>query len=160
MSTSTTSARSITLPPAQALVAGVYALCVLLPIVFFVGDILLTDKDPHRSEGPIASIIGVASFGTAALAIGVGLALWLVRTPERAKVGALVLGVLSVVTLIFFWSGAPGIFGACAAWSAGLTRGGQRLPGAARVAGIAGAFIVLLNVVLSIGGNIAGAVGG
>ena len=67
---------------------------------------------------------------------------------------------LSVVTLVFFWSGAPGIFGACAAWLAGLTRGGQRLSGASRLAGIVGAFIVLLNVVLSIGGNIAGAMGG
>jgi len=71
--------------PWSLLVAGVYALCALVPIGFFVGDIVLTDKDPNRSGGPIASIIGVASFGTAALVIGVGLALWLVRTPERAR---------------------------------------------------------------------------
>jgi hypothetical protein len=63
-----------------------------------------------------------------------------------------VLLALSVVTIIFFWSGAPGILGACAAACAGLTRGGRPLTGAARTAGIIGAFIALLNVVLSVGG--------
>jgi hypothetical protein len=77
---------------------------------------------------------------------------WFVRSPERARIGAFVLVGLSILTLIFFWSGAPGIFGACAAWCAGLTKGGRPLAGAARVAGIIGAFIALLNVVLTIGG--------
>lgn len=59
---------------------------------------------------------------------------------------------LSVLTVIVFWSGAPGIFGAAAAWLAGLTRGGRPLSGAARVAGIVGAFVAALNILLSVGG--------
>ncbi len=62
------------------------------------------------------------------------------------------LGALSVLTVIVFWSGAPGLLGAGAAWLAGLTRGGQPLGGAARAAGLVGVFIALLNVVLSVGG--------
>lgn len=160
MSASTAATRSVSLPSARVLVGSVYAVCVLGLIAAFVGEIVFTDKDPHRSQGPIDSIIGVGSIGTAALVIGVGIALWLVRTPERAKVGAILLGALSVLTLVVFWSGAPGVFGACAAWLAGLTRGGRPLGGAARAAGIVGAFIALLNVVLAVGGLIAAGVTG
>ena len=159
MSTSTRATRSVSLPSGPVLVGAVYAICVLGLIAVFVGEIVFTDKDPHRSEGPIESIIGVGLFGTAALVIGVGLTLWLVRTPEQAKVGAILLGALSVLTLVVFWSGAPGVLGACAAWLAGLTRGGRPLGGGARVAGIVGAFIALLNVVLTVGGEIATAIG-
>jgi hypothetical protein len=98
--------------------------------------------------------------GTAALVIGVGVSLWLVRTPERAAVGTAVLGTLSVLSLIVFWSGAPGVFGACAAWLGGLTRGSRQQGGTARVAGIVGAFIAVLNVVLTIGGIIIGLITG
>jgi hypothetical protein len=79
---------------------------------------------------------------------------------RAAKVGAILLGALSVLTLVVFWSGAPGVFGACAAWSAGLTRGGRPLGGAARIAGIVGVFVALLNIVVTVGGVIASAVGG
>jgi hypothetical protein len=151
MSTST-APRTVTLPSARVFIGAVFTLCVLGMIAVFVGDIVFTDKDPHRHDGPIASILNVGIIGTAALLIVVGLGLWLVRTPERAKVGAIVLGALSVLSLIAFWSGAPGIFGAGAAWLAGLTRGGRPIGGAARVAGLVGAFIAVLNVVLSIGG--------
>jgi hypothetical protein len=160
MTTSTAARRSFSLPSAPVLVGGVYAICVLGLIAAFVGDIVLSDKDPHRNEGPIESIIGVGTFGTAALVLGVGLALWLVRTPERARVGALLLGALSVVTLPVFWSGAPGVFGACAAWLAGLTRDGRPLGGAARAAGIVGAFVVLLNVVVTVGGVLVSGIAG
>jgi hypothetical protein len=152
MSTSTTPPRTVQLPSAPVLIGVVYAICVLGLLAVFTGDIVFTDKDPHRSEGPVESIIGVSIFGTAALLIGVGLLVWLVRTPERARVGAFLLLALSIVTIIFFWSGAPGILGACAAACAGLTRGGRPLTGAARTAGIIGAFIALLNVVLTVGG--------
>jgi hypothetical protein len=152
MSTSTSAPRTVQLPSARVLVGGVYVVCVLGMIALFTGEIVFTDKDPHRSEGPVESMIAISTFGTAALVIGVGLLLWLVRTPEHARVGAFLLLALAVVTVVFFWSGAPGIFGACAAACAGLTRGGRPLPGGARVAGIVGAFFALLNVVLTIGG--------
>jgi hypothetical protein len=154
MSASTATPRSVQLPSAKVLVGVVYAICVLGLLAIFTGEIIFSDKDPHRSEGPIDSIIGISIFGTAALVIGVGLALWFVRTTDRARVGAFVLVALSVLTIPFFWAGAPGVLGACAAWTAGLTRGARPLPGAARVAGIVGAFVALLNVVLTIGGEL------
>jgi hypothetical protein len=160
MSASITEARSISLPSARVLIGGVYAVCVLGLVAVFVGSILFTDEDPYRSDGPIESIIAVGAFGTAALALGVGGGLWLIRTPERRKIGAILFGALSVVTLLVFWSGAPGVFGACAAWLAGLTRGERSLGGAARIAGIVGLFIALLNVVLTVGGVLAAGLGG
>jgi hypothetical protein len=154
MSTSTQTSRSVQLPSAAIVVGTVYVACVLTMLAIFTGDIVFTDKDPQRSEGPVESLIAVGTFGTAALVIGVGLALWLVQKPERARVGTYTLVALALVTLVFFWSGAPGIFGACAAWCAGLTKGGRPLTGSARTAGIVGAFIALLNVVLSLGGEL------
>jgi hypothetical protein len=124
---------------------------VLLPLLIFGGVILFGDEDPHAPEGPIASIESIAVVGTAALIVGLAIALATAR-PQRARVGAIVLGVLSVVTLVFFWSGAPGVLGACAAWRAGLTRDGAPLGGAARMAGLVGAFVVVLNIVLTLGG--------
>lgn len=158
MSTPTATTRTVQLPSATVLVGGVYAVCVLGLLIIFTGQTVFSDKDPHRSQGPIDSLVSVSVVGTAALVIGVGLALWAVRTAERARIGSLVLVALSVLTIIFFWSGAPGILGACAAWCAGLTRGARPLGGAARVAGIVGAFIALLNVVLTVGGVVFSAV--
>jgi hypothetical protein len=152
MSTSSVAPRSVTLPSARVLVGAVYAICVLGLVAVFVADIVFTDKDPHRSDGPIVSMVTIGIMGTSALLIVVGLGLWLGRTPERARVGAVMLGALSVLTVIVFWSGVPGILGAGAAWLAGLTRGGHPLGGAARVAGLVGVFIALLNVVISVGG--------
>jgi len=154
MSTSTSAPRTVQLPSARMLVGGVYVVCVLGMIALFTGEIVFTDRDPHRREGPVDSIIAISIFGTAALVIGVGLLLWLGRTPERARVGSFLLLALAVVTLAFFWSGAPGILGACAAACAGLARGGRPLTGGARAAGIIGAFIALLNIVLTIGGMV------
>lgn len=152
MSTSTTTSRSVQLPPGGVFVGIVYAVCVLALDLVFLGEIVFSDKDPHRHQGPIDSLVSVSIFGTAALVIGVGLAVWLNRTPDQARIGALVLAALSVLAIIFFWSGAPGILGACAAWCAGLTRGARPLAGAARAAGIVGSFIAILNVVLTVGG--------
>jgi hypothetical protein len=157
---STTSTRSITLPSAPVLIGVVYAVCVLGLLAVFTGAILFTDVDPYKDQGPVDSIISVGLVGTLALVIGVGLSLWLVRSPERAAVGAIVLAVLSVLSLVVFWSGAPGIFGACAAWLGGLTRGSRPQGGAARVAGIIGAFIAVLNIVLTIGGSVLGMITG
>lgn len=159
MAISTAASRRVRLPSARVLVGTVYAVCVLALLALFTGDIVFTDKDAHRNDGPVESIIAISVFGTAALVIGVGLTRWLVRTPEHARVGSFLLVALSVLTIIFFWSGAPGILGACAAWCAGLTRGGRPLGGGARVAGIVGAFVALLNVMLTIGGVLTSGVG-
>jgi hypothetical protein len=153
MTTSTTPSptRTVSLPSAPVVIGGVYAICVLGLLAMFVGEILFTDHDPYASEGPVSSIVGVGVIGTAALVIGVGAGLALQRSPERARIGALVFGALSILTLPFFWSGAPGIFGACAAWLGGLTRGSQPQAGAARVAAVVGIFVALLNVVVTVG---------
>jgi hypothetical protein len=152
MPTSTATSRTVELPSARVLVGLVYGVCVLGLVAGFAVSILVSDEDPYRSTGPIESIIAISVVGTTALVVGVGVALRMVRTPERARVGAFVLVGLAVLTIIFFWSGAPGIFGACAAWCAGLTKGARPLGGSARVAGIVGAFIAMLNVLLTIGG--------
>jgi hypothetical protein len=134
------------------LIGIVYAVCVLGLVALFVGQIVFTDHDPHANDGPIESIVTVSIAGTTALLIGVGVLAWLGRAPESARVGSIVLAALSVLTVVFFWSGAPGVLGACAAACAGLTRGGRTLSGAARVAGIVGLFIASLNMVLTVGG--------
>jgi hypothetical protein len=152
MSTSTTTSKSVQLPSARVLIGSVYAICVLGIIAVLVGEILFTDHDPYSSEGPVNSIISISIIGTAALAMGLGLLAWSRRDPDRPRVAAIALAAFAVLTVVFFWSGAPGIFGACAAACAGLTRDGRPLSGAPRVAGIIGAFLALLNVLLTIGG--------
>jgi hypothetical protein len=147
-----TSSRGLVLPRGPVLVALAYAVGVLGPILVLAGVIAFTDEDPYAPQGPVESMVGIAIFGTIALALALGIALGLGRSPSRAGVAAVILGVLSVVSLVFFWSGAPAVFGACAAWCAGLTRDRRPLGGAARVAGIVGAFVVLFDLVLVIGG--------
>jgi hypothetical protein len=150
--------RGFSLPSAKVLIGGVYAICVLGLLAVFAGQIAFTDVDPHENQGPIESIVGISVVGTIALALAVGLGSWLVRNPERARTGAVVVGVLSVLSIPFFWAGAPGILGATAAWLGGLTRGARPLAGAARAAAVVGALLALLNVLLTIGGVIVAAV--
>ena len=155
-----TASRGMVLPRGPVLVALTYAIVVIGPILVFAGVIAFTDEDPYASQGPVDSMIGIGLFGTIALAVALAIALGLGRNPSRAGVAAVILGVLSVVSLVFFWSGAPALFGACAAWCAGLTRDRRPLGGAARVAGILGAFVVLLDLVLFIGGMVLAAISG
>jgi hypothetical protein len=147
-----TAGRTVQLPSAPALIGTVFAACVLLPMAVFLADILFTDNDPYRSEGPVDSIVSIGVVGGVGLVLAVGLGALLVRAPERARIGAVVLAVLAVLTVVVFWSGTPGMLGASAASLAGLTRGGRPLGGAARVAGIVGFFVAVLNVLLSVGG--------
>ena len=92
--------------------------------------------------------------------IGLGLALAIAvplsRDPQRAKVGAIVLGALAIITLPVFWSGAPAAFGASAAWLGGLARGSHPQTGAARGFGIVGIVIVVLEIVATVFGGAAG----
>ncbi|MBM2620962.1 hypothetical protein JIG36_36230 [Actinoplanes sp. LDG1-06] len=152
MSAPTASARRIPLPTAPVLISTVYGICVIGLIAFFVGEIVFTDHDPWATDGPVDSIRNILIVGTGALVLAVLLGQRLVQTPERARVGAILFGALSVVSIVFFWSGAPGIFGACSAWLAGLTRCSRPLGGAARVVGLVGLFMAVLNVLLTVGG--------
>jgi hypothetical protein len=157
-STSPTAGRTVQLPSARIMIGAVVVVCVLLPTAIFFGDILFTDSDPYRSEGPVDSIVTIGILGGAAVVLAVGIGALLVRTPEQARVGAVVFAALAVLTVLVFWSGAPGLFGASAAWLSGLTKGGRPLGGAARVAGIVGAFVAVLNLVLSLGGFVLSAI--
>jgi hypothetical protein len=145
---------------AAVLVGGAFALTTLLNIAFHVGEILFTDHDPHAPEGAVESIQGVALVGGIGLALALAIAVPLSRDAQRAKTGAVVLGVLAIITLPVFWSGAPASFGACAAWLGGLARGSHPQLGAARALGIVGIVIAVLEIVATVFGGAAGALFG
>lgn len=155
MTTETTRAIDRRLPPA-VLIGGTFALTTLLNIAFHVGEILFTDHDPHAPEGPIASIESVAVVGGIGLVLALAIAVPLSRDPQRARVGATVLGALAIITLPVFWSGAPATLGASAAWLGGLARGSHPQSGAARSFGIVGIVIVVLGIVATVLGGAAG----
>jgi hypothetical protein len=66
---------------------------------------------------------------------------------SASRIGAIVYGALSVLTIMFFWSGAPGILGAVAAWLGGLTRGRTPERGAPRIFAVIGLCIAILNCI-------------
>lgn len=138
------------------LVGGAFAFTTLLNIAVHVGQILFTDYDRNDPEGPIASVQSISFFGALGLVLALAVAVPLSRDPQRAKVGAIVLGSLAVVTLPFFWSGAPAALGACAAWLGGLTRGSHPQTGAARGFGVVGLVITILVIVATVFGLIVG----
>lgn len=154
MTTQTTTASERRLSPAM-LVGGTFALTTLLNIAIHTGVILFTDQDPRAPDGAIETIQGVALVGGIGFILALAIALPLARDPQRAKVGAVVLGALAIITLPVFWSGAPASFGACAAWLGGLARGSHPQAGAARTLGIVGTVIaVLLIVATAVGGPV------
>ena len=155
MTTETTNATGRRLSPA-VLVGGAFALTTLLNIVFHVGEILFTDDDPHAPDGAIASIVSVAVVGGIGLVVALAIAVPMSRDPQRAKVGAIVLGVLAILTLPVFWSGAPATLGASAAWLGGLARGSHPQAGAARGFGIVGMVIAVLIIVATVFGGAVG----
>jgi hypothetical protein len=155
MTTETTRVDRRRLSPA-VLVGGTFALTTLLNIAFHVGEIVFTDHDPHAPTGPIASIQSVALVGGIGLVLALAIAVPLSRDPHRAKVGAIILGVLAIITLPVFWSGAPATLGACAAWLGGLARGSYPQAGAARAFGIVGIVIATLEIVATVFGGAAG----
>ncbi|GAA4413527.1 hypothetical protein GCM10023168_36500 [Fodinibacter luteus] len=155
MTTTTTKATEPRLSP-PVLVGGAFALTTLLSIAIHVGEILFTDHDPNAPDGAIESIQSTAVVGGIGLLLTLAIAIPLSRDPQRAKVGAFVLGVLAVLTLPFFWSGAPASLGAGAAWLGGLARGSHPQTGAARGFGVVGIVIVVLSIVATIFGGAAG----
>jgi len=152
MSVATTGTRTARGVSAPVLVGGAFLLTTVLNICFQVADIVFTDNDPHRPEGPIESIVSIAVVGGIGLIIALAVAVPLAANPARAKIGAIVLGALALVTAPFFWSGAPAVFGASAAWLAGLTRGGHPQSGVARGFGIVGFVVAVLVAVATLVG--------
>ncbi|NGN69327.1 hypothetical protein G5C51_36255 [Streptomyces sp. A7024] len=142
---------------APVLVGGAFVLSTVVNICFQVAEILFTDKDPYRSEGPVESIQSIALVGGIGLVLALAVALPLAGKPARARVGAIVLGVLALVSVPVFWSGAPAVLGAAAAWLAGLAKGGQPQTGAARAFGIIGFVVAVLVIVASFVGPLASA---
>ena len=134
------------------MVGGAILLTTVANVCFQVADILLTDDDPHRAEGPIQSLKGIGAIGGVALLLALALAVPLSRSASRARSGAMLFGGLSLLTAVVFWSGAPAIFGACAAWLGGLARGAHPQEGAARALGLTGAVVAVLCVVANWGG--------
>ncbi len=136
------------------LVGGTFTLTTLLGIAWHVGAILFTSHDPHAPEGPIASIQSIAVVGGIGMVLALAIAVPLSRDPQRAKVGAITLGALAVVTLPVFWSGAPAVLGACAAWLGGLARGSHPQAGSARGLGVVGLVIAVLSIVATLFGGV------
>lgn len=142
------------------LVGGALALTTIANLCFQTADILFTDRDPYRSEGPVDSIVSISIVAAIALVLSLAIALPLSRDAAKARTGAMVLGGLSILTLVVFWSGAPAIFGACAAWLGGLARGSHPQEGAARGLGVTGAVIAVLCIVATWVGSLAAIING
>ena len=157
MTTDTVGRTERRLSPAL-LVGGAFALSTLLNIANHVGEILFTDHDPDAPDGPIASIVGISVLGGAALVLALAIAVPLARDSRRARIGTMVLGALTVVSLIVFWSGAPATLGAATAWLGGLAKGSHPQTGVARGVGIFGMVVAILVIVATMFGGIAGAV--
>ncbi len=159
-STAVTQRRGIS---GHMLVAIVFLLTTMAGLAFHTADFVLnqTGDDPYRAQGPVDSIKGIALFGGIALVVALAIALPLRRDAAKARIGAMVLGSLALLTLPFFWSGAPAVFGAAAAWMAGLTKDTEPQTGAARGFGIVGlvvaAVLVVATPVLYIASFVAGA---
>ena len=157
VSVATTESRTSRGVSGPILVGGAFLLSTVVNVCFHLGEILFTDNDPHRPEGPVESIVSITVVGVAGLIIALAVALPLVKNPARAGIGAIVLGALALVSVPFFWSGAPAVFGASAAWLAGLTKGGRPQTGAARGFGIIGFVVAVLIVVVTFVGFVTAA---
>lgn len=116
-------------------------------VVFAIGMFVASDHDIHRSEGVKASLESSSLVAAICLAVGFAIAFLTRRPASRSKIGAIGLGVLSVLSIPIFWAGGPAIFGSLAAWRGGLTRDGEPQTGVARAFGIVGLVAAVLNVV-------------
>lgn len=157
-STAVATRRGITGP---ALLALVFLCTTLAGLALQAVAAMLGDDDPYRPQGPVESIKGIALFGGIALVLTLVITLPVRRDPAKARIGAIVLGALALITLPFFWCGAPAIFGAGAAWLAGLVRDTQPQTGVARGFGVVGlvvaALLVVATPVLYLGSFLSGA---
>jgi hypothetical protein len=118
------------------------------------GSMLVTDEDPFRSDCPVEEVVSTGVAGTTALVVGVLAGLALVRSPSRARLGAIVFGALAITLSHSSGRALPGIFGAVAVWLARLTRGRRPLDGASRVFGVIGLCVAILNPTVVLGGEL------
>jgi hypothetical protein len=133
------------IPRYGVLVVIAYGICVIgmsLSIVAEMAFGYTGSGDQPRSLGQ--QLAGVLGFGTLGLLVSVATVARLTSRRQR-RVGAMVIGVLTVPSLAFFWCGMPALLGAAAAALAGLTRGRTPLDGAARVFGLVGLAFAVIN---------------
>jgi hypothetical protein len=137
------------LPTYHVMLGVVFAICTVGMSLNLLAAIAtdVVDEGPRTLQ---EQLVGVIGFGLAALAISAAGAWWFSSSASRSKVGAILFGILCVPTLVLFFSGAPGMFGATAAFLAGLTRGRTPSSGAPRLFGIVGLVIAILNVAVTI----------
>jgi hypothetical protein len=110
------------IPSAPVVISTVYAFCVVVPLVYLTLVVAL-GLDPNGPDTARQEILAIGLIGTTALAIGVLPGLYLAKSDSASRIGAMVYGALSLLTILLIWSGTPGVFGAVAAWLGGLTRG-------------------------------------
>jgi hypothetical protein len=134
------------------LVTAAFLLTTGINLLAQVGDILFNDADPHRAEGPIESIQGIALIGGIALVLALAVAIPCAGDASRSRVGAVVLGVLAILSLVAWWSGAPATIGAAAAWLAGFGRGAATQTGVPRGFGVVGLVLAVLTIVVTVVG--------
>jgi hypothetical protein len=146
----TTPRRSI-IPAYPVLLGIVFVICTVGMALNLIAAIAtdVVDEGPRTLHEQLAGVIG---FGIGGLAVSLLGAWWFSRPEARAKVGAIVFGALAVPTIILFFSGTPGMFGATAAFLAGLTRGRTPATGAPRVFGIVGLVFAILNMLITVAG--------
>lgn len=138
------------------LVGGAFALTTVANTLFHTAFSIWDIRDDFGAGGrsPEQQLPVIIVIGAIGLLAAVGIGRWL--SGDRAPRGAVVLGVLSILSLPLFFSGAPASLGAMAAVRAGFARGGSPTQGAPRGFGIAGIVIVVLIIVAVFGGNTAG----
>jgi hypothetical protein len=144
------------IPSAPVVISTVYAFCVVVPIVYLTLVVAL-GLDPNGPDTARQEILAIGLIGTTALGIGVLPGLYLAKSDSASRIGAMVYGALSLLTILLIWSGTPGIFGAVAAWLGGLTRGRTPYRGAPRVFAIIGLCIAILNATVSATWSVIGA---
>lgn len=150
--TATTVAPSSTtrIPTYRVLLGIVFGICVGAMALSVVAEMAFGytgSGDQPRSLGE--QLAGILGFGTLALVVSL-LGARFLAAPDRARAGAIVFGVLSIPALAFFWCGMPGMFGATAAYLAGLTRDGEPLSGPPRVFGLVGLVFAIVNPIIHV----------
>lgn len=138
------------------LVGGAFALTTVANTLFHLAFSIWDIRDDFGAGGrpPEEQLPVVIVIGTVGLLAALGVGRWL--NGDRAPRGAVVLGVMAILSLPVFFSGAPASLGAMAAVRAGFARGGSPTQGAPRGFGIAGIVIVVLIIVAVFGGNTVG----